>query len=115
MDAPGPGFEFEQPIYDLHCRMRELAEQPNVALKISGLGVPGQPWTTESNGPVVLDAIGIFGPDRVMFASNFPVDGLVADYDTILDGFKEIVAHFAPVARRKMFHDNALRYYRLRP
>ena len=28
MDAPGPGFEFEQPIYDLHCRLRELGEQP---------------------------------------------------------------------------------------
>lgn len=34
MDAPGPGFEFEQPIYDLHCRLRELDEQPEKTAEV---------------------------------------------------------------------------------
>ena len=81
--------------------MRVLAEQRNVACKISGLGQPGQPWTVASNGRVVLDTIEIFGVDRCMFASNFPVDSLVADFDTIFDGFKTIVAGSAQPSRRR--------------
>ena len=74
--------------------MATLAAEPNVAVKISGLGVPGRPWTAESNREVVLRAIDLFGVDRAMFASNFPVDGLVASFDTIYGGFKAIVRDF---------------------
>jgi predicted TIM-barrel fold metal-dependent hydrolase len=93
--------------------MATLAAAPNVALKISGLGVPGRPWTAESNREVVLHAIEVFGVDRAMFASNYPVDGLVATFDTIYAGFKTIVRAFSDVDRRKLFHDNAVRLYRL--
>ena len=54
--------------------MELLAREPNVMLKISGIGVPGHRWTPELQGPVVRDAIGIFGAERAMFASNFPVE-----------------------------------------
>ena len=93
--------------------LETVAAEPNVALKISGLGCPGRPWTVAANREIVLDAIRIFGVERCMFASNFPVDGLVADYDKILNGFRRIVADLDPVSQRKMLHDNALRYYRL--
>ena len=95
--------------------METLAGQPNTAVKISGLGLPGQPWRVSDNGPLVLDAIAIFGVERCMFASNFPVDGLVADFDTIFSGFKEIVAHFPRKEQEALFHDNALRFYRIAP
>jgi predicted TIM-barrel fold metal-dependent hydrolase len=65
------------------------------------------------NGPVVRDAIAIFGAARCMFASNFPVDSLVADYGTIHSGFREITAAFPPGDIDKLFHDNAIRFYRL--
>lgn len=93
--------------------LEELAAEANTAIKISGLGQAGRPWTVASNGPVVLDAIRIFGADRAMFASNFPVDSLVADFDTVYDGFKAIAAGFSPGELQKLFHDNAVRYYRL--
>jgi predicted TIM-barrel fold metal-dependent hydrolase len=48
-----------------------------------------------------------------MFASNFPVDGLCADFDTIFSGFKTIVADRSRAAQRQLFHDNAVRIYRL--
>ena len=95
--------------------MANLAAEPNVALKISGLGQPGRPWTVEENRPIVLDAIRIFGVGRCMFASNFPVDGLCADFDTIFTGFKTIVQGFAEAEQRRLFHDNAVRIYRLEP
>ncbi len=93
--------------------MRTLAAEPNVAVKISGLGQPGRPWTALSNGPIVLDTIAIFGIERCMFASNFPVDSLVAGFDTIFSGFKRIVRDFDRAAQRRLFRDNALAFYRL--
>jgi len=90
-----------------------LAACRNVAVKISGLGQPGRPWTVEANGPIVRDAIGIFGIERCLFASNFPVDGLCAAFDTIYAGLKAIVADLDPADQRRLFHDNAVRIYRL--
>lgn len=93
--------------------MAALADADNVALKISGLGRPGIPWTIEDNGPVVRDAISMFGTHRCMFASNFPVDGLCASMPTIFRGFEAITADRSEDERRALFHDNAERIYRL--
>jgi predicted TIM-barrel fold metal-dependent hydrolase len=91
--------------------LQVLAACPNAAIKISGLGVPGQAWTAESNREVVLAAIDIFGIGRAMFASNFPVDGLCASFDTIATGMREILRDFAAAEQRAFFHDNAVRIY----
>ncbi len=93
--------------------MALLARQPNVRLKISGLGVRGSPWTVEANGPVVRDAIAIFGAQRAMFASNFPVDSLVASFERIYSGFAQITAGLDEPSRRALFRDNAAQTYRI--
>lgn len=80
-------------------------------IKISGLGVPGQAWTAEANRDIVLAAIDIFGIERAMFASNFPVDGLCASFDAIVTGMLAIVRDFAAAEQRALFHDNAIRIY----
>jgi predicted TIM-barrel fold metal-dependent hydrolase len=48
-----------------------------------------------------------------MFASNFPVDGLCASFDTIFAGFDAITRGFTLAERRALFHDNATRIYRM--
>jgi len=93
--------------------LETVAAEPNVTLKISGLGIRGERWSAEKNAPIVRDAIRIFGADRCMFASNFPVDGLVGSFDTIFSGFKSIVAGLAEDQQRRLFRDNAIRVYRL--
>jgi predicted TIM-barrel fold metal-dependent hydrolase len=93
--------------------LEQAAAQPNMAIKISGLGRAGLPWTVEANGPVIRDTIAIFGVDRCMFASNFPVDSLAGTFDAIYDGFFAAVAHLPEADQRKLFHDNAVRFYRL--
>jgi predicted TIM-barrel fold metal-dependent hydrolase len=95
------------------CAMEAIAGQPNVALKISGLGRRELPWTVEANGPVVRDAVAIFGVDRCMFASNYPVDKLAGPFETIFDGFRAAVADRPAAEQRKLFLDNAVRFYRL--
>jgi predicted TIM-barrel fold metal-dependent hydrolase len=91
--------------------LAQAAQLPNIALKISGLGVQGQPWTVEANRDIVLHAIDIFGTERCMFASNFPVDSLCATFDQIFDGFATIVQQFGHSEKRALFHDNATRIY----
>jgi predicted TIM-barrel fold metal-dependent hydrolase len=93
--------------------MEQLATAPNVMLKISGLGVLRQRWTPGLQGPVVRDAIRIFGVERCMFASNFPVDSLVGTFDEIYGSFLAAARDMPEDARRRLFHDNALRIYRL--
>ena len=59
----------------------------------------------------MLTTIELFGADRCMFASNFPVDSLCASFDTIFSGFREIVRDFPDNEQRALFNDNARRIY----
>ena len=93
--------------------MKRLARCPNVNVKISGIGVPGQPWQVATQREVVLTAIELFGPSRCMFASNFPVDSLCGSFADIFAGFDEITHDFTTAERRALFRDNALRIYRI--
>lgn len=91
--------------------MRAVAQCPNAAVKISGIGQAGQAWTAVANREIVLTTIDLFGAARCMFASNFPVDSLCASFGTIFGGFDEITRDFSATDRRALFHDNAVRDY----
>lgn len=93
--------------------MSLLARSASVKLKISGIGVPGRPWTAAANREIVLTAIELFGPARCMFASNFPVDSLCGSFADIFGGFDDITRGFSASERRALFRDNALRIYRI--
>lgn len=93
--------------------MRRLAGAPRVSVKISGLGLAGRPWKIEDNIGIVRDTVALFGVERCMFASNFPVDGLCGDLRTIFEGFARAVSDLPRKARAALFHDNAVRIYRL--
>jgi predicted TIM-barrel fold metal-dependent hydrolase len=93
--------------------MEVIAREPNVWLKVSEFGLKDQPWDYESNRRIVLDAIGIFGIGRCMFATNFPVAGLRIDYDTLVRSVNTMLEPFSPEERRGFFVDNAVRFYRL--
>jgi predicted TIM-barrel fold metal-dependent hydrolase len=85
--------------------MGELAGCSNVAVKISGMGLPDR--------DIVLTAIELFSTSRAMFASNYPVDSLRATFDDIYSAFDEITRGFSSAERRALFHDNAVRIYRM--
>ena len=91
--------------------MTALAACPNAAVKISGLGQPGQRWTVEANRDIVLTVIDLFGAARCMFASNFPVDGLCARFDEIYGGFVAITQDLTATERSGLFAGNAIRIY----
>ncbi len=93
--------------------MRRLAERPNIAVKISGLGMLDKSWTTESIRPLVLETLEIFGPERSMFASNFPVDKLTSDFPTLWKAFAKITERASEADRAALFRDNARKFYRI--
>ncbi|HEX5599604.1 MAG TPA: amidohydrolase family protein [Hyphomicrobiaceae bacterium] len=93
--------------------LKRAASAPQVTIKISGIGLKGRPWSIDDNRPIIRETIEIFGPDRCMFASNFPVDGLCGSFDTIYSGYKQAVADLPTPDKLKLFHDNAIRIYRL--
>lgn len=93
--------------------METVARNPNVAVKISGLGQLGQPWMSESNGPIIRETVNLFGPERCLFASNFPVDSLVASYDTIVRVMRAALSGRSLEEQELIFSANAIRLYRL--
>jgi predicted TIM-barrel fold metal-dependent hydrolase len=92
--------------------MARFADEPNVRVKISGLGLRGQPWRVEDNRGLVEQIIAMFGSDRAMFASNFPVDSLCAPFDTIYSGFKEIASRYSQADQERLFCATARSVYR---
>jgi predicted TIM-barrel fold metal-dependent hydrolase len=93
--------------------MRTLAAKDNVMTKISGLGMFDYRWTVDTIRPFILDAIEIFGVEKSMFASNFPVDKLFSSYKAIWDAYDDITSKFSDDERHKLFSSNAEKIYRI--
>jgi predicted TIM-barrel fold metal-dependent hydrolase len=105
-----------------------LSLRPNVVMKLGGLGVPaaGFGWherpippnsaeLAEAMAPYYNWCIDHFGTDRCMFESNFPVDRLSYSYTTIWNAFKRFSKDFSPRDQAALFHDTAVKVYRLTP
>ncbi|MDB5838458.1 MAG: amidohydrolase 2 [Herminiimonas sp.] len=95
--------------------MEAIADCPNVWLKVSELGLPNAPWTVEGNRQVVREAIGMFGIERCMFGSNWPVSTLRASYETIVDGLVTILGDLPENDLDRFFYRNAVTFYRIAP
>jgi predicted TIM-barrel fold metal-dependent hydrolase len=89
--------------------MSLLARCENAAVKISGLGNLDAPQRRQA----IIASLEAFGTGRAMFASNYPVDSLRMSFDDIFRGFDEATRDLAVDERRALFHDNALRIYRM--
>jgi predicted TIM-barrel fold metal-dependent hydrolase len=95
--------------------LRELAALPNVWCKLSGFGMFDPQWSVASMRPVVEAVIAIFGPQRCMFGSNFPVEKLVLDYDSLWTRFAALSAGLSDADRRRVFAGSAVEFYRMAP
>jgi L-fuconolactonase len=106
--------------------MTELASCPNVMMKLGGLGMPrcGFGWHEQARPPSSPElaaamapyfrfCIELFGADRCMFESNFPVDRISYPYGVLWNTFKRICEGCSPKERSALFHDTAVKVYRL--
>jgi predicted TIM-barrel fold metal-dependent hydrolase len=95
--------------------MEALAACPNVTVKMSMLCLRDAPWNFGDNCRIVRETVDIFGVDRCMFASNFPVDRLRIGFDDMFADYRKMVDHLPVADQQKLFADNAMRVYRLEP
>jgi len=93
--------------------LRLLAQAPNVAVKCTALGVADHSWMTERIRPWIREAADLFGPERLLFGSNWPVDGLYSSYGRILNAYREILADLTSDELDGFFAGNAEALYRL--
>ncbi len=92
-----------------------LAERKQIVCKVSGVIASTQKDRpkTEQLAPIVRHVLAVFGPDRVMFGGDWPVCLLGASYREWVETLREIVRDRPLEERRKLFHDNAVRFYGL--
>ena len=116
----------EEVFQEWKLRITELAGCPNVVVKLGGLGMeicgfgwhqrttpPNSAELVEAMAPYYLWCIEQFGADRCMFESNFPVDKMSYSYTVLWNAFKRITKDFSLEDRKLLFHDTAVRVYRL--
>ena len=108
--------QVKERILDPWCsHVAEIAKLPNVSCKISGLVRYADPenWSAEDLRPYIEQVISCFGWDRVLFGSDWSVYTLSATYRQWVEALQTITQSARAVNQKKLFHDNAIRIYRL--
>jgi L-fuconolactonase len=95
--------------------METLGKKKNLVSKVSGIVASAEKgkWKTDDLAPLVNHTIDCFGWDRVMFGGDWPVCTLAATYKQWVEALKEIVKDRKEVEQKKLFHDNAAKFYGL--
>jgi predicted TIM-barrel fold metal-dependent hydrolase len=90
-----------------------LGRSPNVVVKVSGFDAVDPSWEYSAYKDYVLTLLEIFGTDRSMFASNFPVDARTTSYSGLVARTEQVLHQLTDDERDRFFYRNALRVYRL--
>ncbi len=111
---------------DWQTHLGELARCPNVCVKLGGLTMSssGFGWhkreTPPDSGelaaamsPYYRACIELFGAQRCMFESNFPIDRVSCSYTVLWNAFKRLSRDYSAAERAALIHDTAAKVYRL--
>lgn len=95
--------------------LAQIAKRKNVVVKVSGFiaSTTVGAWKVADLAPIINHTLDSFGPDRVMFGGDWPVCTLAATYGEWLGALREVVKSRSEEQQRKLFHDNAVRFYGL--
>lgn len=95
--------------------LRALSRRPNVTAKLSGLVTEANwsTWTADDLRPAVAHALDVFGPDRLMFGSDWPVCLLASTYRRCIDTLSELLVDCDERQRDAIWGRTARRVYRL--
>jgi predicted TIM-barrel fold metal-dependent hydrolase len=93
--------------------MKRLADQPNIVSKLSGLGTFIQRNDAAHVADVIHETVAIFGSERCLFGSNFPIEKLWTNYADLVTAHRTAVAKYQPNEQVALLHDTASRVYRV--
>jgi predicted TIM-barrel fold metal-dependent hydrolase len=107
-------------------QMESLSRCENVSVKLGGraMAMSGFGWSKRSQppgseelatamAPYFETCIELFGPEKCMFESNFPVDKAGCSYTVLWNAYKRVASVYTQAERHQLFHDTAARFYRL--
>ena len=116
----------EQEFQTWKKQMADLSRCENVSVKLGGraMAMSGFGWSKQSEppgseelaaamAPYFETCIELFGPERCMFESNFPVDKAGCSYTVLWNAYKRVASAYSQAERDLLFHDTATRFYRL--
>lgn len=96
--------------------LEQLQDCDNVVVKVSALASGADPrWSIDSIRPWAERCIEVFGPNRAMFGSNWPVDRLYGTYRRLIEAYRAIAAQYTADEQRMLFVGTATRTYELAP
>lgn len=93
--------------------LKRVADQSNVVVKLSGLPLSAKAWNPTEGHRAAETLLEAFGVDRVLAASNAPVDRLFVSIGELFSAYRKWVEVMPMADQRKVLHDNAVRIYRL--
>lgn len=93
--------------------MAALAAVPNVFVKLSGLGTFLHALDRRHVERTVRETVALFGPERCLFGSNFPIEKLWTDYASLCAAYRDALADRSEAERAAIFSGTARRLYRL--
>ena len=95
--------------------MERIAKIPHLHVKLSGMITEAHPakWSAEDLRPYVQHVLGLFGPDRLMFGSDWPVCLLAGSWKEVLAAFTQALGAQSIPSREKILGDTAQRFYKL--
>lgn len=93
--------------------MMQLARQPNVVSKLSGLGTFIHKVDAAQIGDIARETIALFGADRCLFGSNFPIEKLWSSYAGLIEAYRAALAGYPAEAQDQILSNTAKRVYRI--
>jgi len=95
--------------------IQQIAKEPHVYCKISGMVTEAswKDWKAKDFSPYLDVVFQAFGPDRLMFGSDWPVCLLAADYQAVLDIVIQYTRNLPEEDKQKIFYKNAQKFYKL--
>lgn len=93
--------------------MQLLADRPNVVCKLSGLGTFLHRNDPEHIKDLVTHTVAMFGPERCLFGSNYPIEKLWTSYGDLMAAYTAAAAGLPEADRSYIFNDTAARVYRI--
>ena len=102
-----------EPMAQWRADFRALAAQPNTVAKLSGLHLPGVPYTAAALRPLWEEALDAFGPERLMIGGDWPVSTLGAPYAETIGVLLELLGELSDVEQQQILEGTAVRVYGL--
>jgi predicted TIM-barrel fold metal-dependent hydrolase len=93
--------------------MKQLAAFPNLYVKLSGLGTFAHRASIDDIQPIISDVVSMFGAERCLWGSNFPIEKLWTSYPTLIAIVRQAVSHLPVADQHQILSETARRLYRI--